>query len=270
MKYKLIVSDLDDTLLTDEGICPVEVKNSVTKYIDKGGKFVVCTGRMTLAVLPYCHELGLHGELMSFQGAITSDIDTGVILDSQRIDYTYASEVATYLEKRGLYFQSYYTDYFITETATKYTKIYADVTKSRFEEVKVPLSQYFLEKKLSPPKIICIAESSDVPNLINELSEKFGDKLLVNTSKPWLVELVPKSINKGIAVEKLAKKYNIKKEEVICVGDSANDISMIEYAGIGAVVENGSKEAKQVADIIIPSNNDFGVSFLIEKYGFLE
>ena len=59
-----------------------------------------------------------------------------------------------------------------------------------------------------------------------------------------------------MAVKNLAKKYGIKREEVICIGDSLNDLAMIEYAGLGVVVENGSKEAKQAADIIAPSNDD--------------
>jgi HAD superfamily hydrolase (TIGR01484 family) len=67
---------------------------------------------------------------------------------------------------------------------------------------------------------------------ISDLTEAFGKDLLVNTSKKWLIEMVNKKINKGTAVAGIAKRLGISREEVICIGDSSNDLSMIEYAGL--------------------------------------
>ncbi|MFI3229883.1 MAG: HAD hydrolase family protein, partial [Bacillota bacterium] len=69
---------------------------------------------------------------------------------------------------------------------------------------------------------------------------------------------------------KLAKKHGIKREEIICIGDSLNDAPMIAYAGLGAVVANGSDAAKAYADIIVPSCQDDGVAYTIRKYGLGE
>ena len=71
MKYKMIVADFDDTLLNSQRTYSQRIKNIIKKYVDKGGKFVIATGRMTAAVLPYCRDLGLKGEVITYQGALS-------------------------------------------------------------------------------------------------------------------------------------------------------------------------------------------------------
>jgi HAD superfamily hydrolase (TIGR01484 family) len=80
MKYKMIVADFDDTLLNSQRTYSQRIKNIIKKYVDKGGKFVIATGRMTAAVLPYCRDLGLKGEVITYQGGVIADIESGEIL----------------------------------------------------------------------------------------------------------------------------------------------------------------------------------------------
>ena len=85
-------------------------------------------------------------------------------------------------------------------------------------------------------------------------------------SKPFIIEIIPHGINKGLAVEFIAKRHGIKREEIICIGDSENDLTMIEYAGLGVCVASGSSVAKEKADVIAPSCNDDPIKWLIDTY----
>ena len=79
VKYKLVCSDLDDTLIGKSGEVTEKTKEAVRAYVERGGMFRIVTGRMTVGALPICRDLGLHGELASYQGAIISDVDTGEV-----------------------------------------------------------------------------------------------------------------------------------------------------------------------------------------------
>ncbi|NLL56468.1 MAG: HAD family phosphatase [Clostridiales bacterium] len=270
MKYKLICCDLDDTLLDSKGKINEAMKKSIARYVKKGGKFVIVTGRMTYGAIPVAIELGLKGEILTFQGAIVADVETGKILQSIKISTEEAFEISQYLESKGHYFQTYFGDYFITQKASFFTEMYAKISCAEYQESIIPLSKYIIENNIAPPKILICEKEEKIPAILNEVAKKFGDRFLVNTSKPWLVEIVPKSINKGVAVAKLAKKYNIKRSEVICIGDSANDIEMLKYAGLSVVVESGFDQAKKYADVIAPSCDDNGVGWVVDNYGFID
>ena len=79
-------------------------------------------------------------------------------------------------------------------------------------------------------------------------------------------EVMNKGVSKGNAVKILADYYGINSEQVICIGDSENDLSMIKFAGLGVAMGNGSQVVKEAAQYITDSNNCDGVAKVIEKF----
>ena len=79
-------------------------------------------------------------------------------------------------------------------------------------------------------------------------------------------EIMKKGSSKGEAVAQLAKYFNLKRDEIMCIGDSENDLSMIEYAGIGVAMGNAIDKVKKSAQYITASNTDSGVAKAIEKF----
>lgn len=75
-------------------------------------------------------------------------------------------------------------------------------------------------------------------------------------------------VSKGRAVELLAKKYNIKPEEIITIGDNRNDISMLTYAGLGVAVGNSGKDIKDISDYVTVSNEEDAIAQIIEEFIF--
>ncbi len=268
MKYKLICSDLDDTLITDDGRLTDEVKAAVKKYTEAGGKFCIVTGRMTVGAVPIAKELGLKGELISYQGSVTYDLSTDTVTDEICIPTEAAVEIGRFMEERGFYYQTYVGDIFVTQKANDYTVLYGRISKAEFKETVTPLSEYIDSEKLRPPKLLLLEDPNRVSAIMSELKEHFGNKFRINTSKPYIIEIIPKTVSKAVAVDSLAKKYGITKDEIICIGDSENDLPMIEYAGTGVAVGNASEAVKKVADVIAPSNEEGGVAWVINNLGF--
>lgn len=270
MYYPLICTDLDDTLLSSKGEIPSVVRQAISRYVSAGGKFVIVTGRMTAGALPVARSLGLHGEIITYQGAVISDIDTEEVLFSETIPTDDAVEIGRYLESRGIYYQTYIGDKFYTAVANDFTRLYGKLSFAEFVETIRPLSEYLSENRISPPKMLIMEIPEKIPVIQKELIDRFGDRFLINTSKPFIVEIILRSVNKGFAVDRLAHRYGIERERVICVGDSENDLPMIDYAGIGAVVANASDSVKKHADYLTDSCDEGGIATIIDRFGFVD
>jgi len=80
------------------------------------------------------------------------------------------------------------------------------------------------------------------------------------------MEITPLGVHKAAGLEALLKYTGIRREELIAVGDGYNDISMIQFAGLGAAMENAQPDVKAVADVMTESNDNDGVAYIVEKY----
>lgn len=267
LKYKMICTDLDDTLIGRKQQYGKGLKDAIKRYEQAGGKFVIVTGRMTTGALPVCRDLDLHGEVLTYQGAVVTDIDTGKTLEACTLDYRLAARIGKYAEENGLYYQTYRGDYLLTEKATKFTELYVKIAHASYRELGYPVSEYLLQEKYCPPKLLLMNETIRIPQEKEQLIAVFGEEALINTSKPFIIEIVPKGINKGIGVMKLAEKYGIRKEEIICVGDSDNDSTMLGMGAFGICVGNGSEGAKKLCKVIAPDCDNDPITWIIDTYG---
>ena len=117
-----------------------------------------------------------------------------------------------------------------------------------------------------PTKMLSLGEPDEIQQIQKIVNGSFGDKVFATTSKATFLELTHPSVNKGHALAVLAAKLNIKREEVMAIGDSNNDYPMIEYAGFGVAMGNASERVKNIAQAVTAHNNAHGVAEAIEKY----
>lgn len=260
MKYKLVVSDFDDTLTDDTQVIPEVNKKAVKDYIAAGGKFIICTGRMISAVLPFARELYSEGEVIGYQGSVVADVATGRFIYEDAVPYGVAKKIAEWLESRGIYYQLYEDDTFVIREENDYSRLYRQFTQDPPKVTGIPLLDYMRKVHLSPTKILIVTEHEKIDGYIQELTSLFGDEVLVNTSKKFILEIVKKGVDKGNAVLNYASCLGIGRDEIICVGDSMNDVPMLRAAGLGVAVGNGSEVAKKSADIVVSDAMSGGVA----------
>ena len=121
------------------------------------------------------------------------------------------------------------------------------------------------ENKDNLLKFVGISISSKKIDRVKEVLRKIDNVEVVSSTK-FNCEIMIKGSSKGEAVRIMAEKYKIKQEEVMCIGDNENDLSMLQYAGCAVAMGNGPKEVKEIADYITASNNNCGVAQAIEKF----
>ena len=102
--------------------------------------------------------------------------------------------------------------------------------------------------------------------LLKEFSRLVGSDIMFNSGAKYLLECINKKYNKGEAVRLVAKHYNIPLSEVLTVGDSTNDIPLLDGEWHGVAVGDGSERLKQVAKEVTVDFKDKPVKYLLEKY----
>ena len=117
-----------------------------------------------------------------------------------------------------------------------------------------------------PHKMLLLDTPDKLPAIQAEMSRLFGDELHITTSKPTLLEFLHPQVCKGVAIAFLAERFGIKREEIMTVGDSSNDLEMIEYAGWGVAVANAVEKVRATANAITTSHDEDGVAVAIERF----
>jgi len=118
-----------------------------------------------------------------------------------------------------------------------------------------------------PIKILAIIKDDiQVEGMEQVLKNTYGSSLNITRSKPYFLEIMNCKANKAIALQVIAQHYNIDRSEVLAIGDSYNDLEMIQWAGIGVAMGNARKQVKEVADFVTLTNEEEGVAEALYKY----
>jgi Cof subfamily protein (haloacid dehalogenase superfamily) len=261
MKYKLIVSDLDGTLLDSNREISKRTKELIKEFTEKGGIFTFATGRMEASVGKYLDYLDISDPVVIYNGAKVVDIKKGVVLFEELLEYDLAKtalkiaaeyewDVLLYLDKK-IYVNE------ITDVIEEYMLkdgVYCEAV-GRLDE--------FL--KCEPTKILIIGNPNCFAPYIEQLQKQINTSLNYVFSEHNYLEILPGDASKGSALKKFAESINISIEQTIAIGDNLNDLSMIKAAGLGVAVENAQDEVKKCADYITKGNDDEGVAEVIYK-----
>ncbi|WP_066891116.1 Cof-type HAD-IIB family hydrolase [Clostridium nigeriense] len=274
MGYKMICIDMDGTLLGKGKRISKESKDVIEKVHKKGVEIVVTTGRIYNNAAYYSHLLGVESPVIAANGAIVREKHTNKIIYENPIRTEQCIKLVEMLYKMKFYFHFYTVDgIYCGNPLTKVlTKVYMtkqvgyDNLKINYHVIKnIEEWKKFFEKT-NGQITKCIAFSSN-PDKIKVLKKELNklEDVVYFGSGARSVEINNKGVSKGNAVKALADYYGFKREEIVCIGDNENDISMIEYAGFGVAMGNAIEEVKALADYITDTNKEDGVAKAIKK-----
>ncbi|MCD8372826.1 MAG: Cof-type HAD-IIB family hydrolase [Clostridia bacterium] len=270
LNYRLIVSDFDGTLLPRGGIISEDVKSAINEYVENGGIFCVCTGRMTASIMPQVKKLGLKGLVIAYQGTVIADIESGKIIKKGGLSCEQGQEICLAMESQGKIINAYSDEVLYTTAGggNRLIKKYEEITGITANHIDGCMSAYIRNNNLSCQKIISVVPPEEKIPLYKFLCETLGEKYEVTYSSDVLVEVSPKGDDKGEALKFIADFYHIPLEKTIALGDNLNDLPMLLAAGLGVAVDNATEELKKRCDEVCPSCEDGGVGVIIRKYGF--
>jgi Cof subfamily protein (haloacid dehalogenase superfamily) len=270
MKYKLIASDFDDTLALhsdDNQTCVVGQKNiqAIKDYQCAGGVFTVVSGRPLSLLLAGLEKLDIDFSrvpIIAEQGGQIGYIN-GRIIAQHVLDNHLALEILQLLSERG---GTVFTVINGALYAKEYDEFVEKVERACTAKVNVvgDLVEYVKANKSDLGSIVI---SSD-PSLIEEYHQEFESRyqhLTVNKSRSTLLHIAPQKAHKAEALKLLEVYLNVSNDRVLAIGDSANDLTMLQHAGLGVAVGNANDQLKSVADYIAPSCEDDGVAHVIYK-----
>jgi hypothetical protein len=269
--YKMIAMDMDGTLLTDNKQITERTKKVINLASKKGVKIAVCTGRIFASARIYAEAIGTKTPVIASNGAYIRDKDTNKVIYEKYLKTNEVLRLAELTKGYGFYPHFYTYNTIMSEKMVFSSKNYNEWNKVLPDDAKINIviCSSLKDKVLEyNGKIIKMVVASDEGIRINELRNKIQNEsnLSVVSSFPNSFEVMPYGTSKGNGVKILADKYNISPEEVICVGDSENDISMIQYAGLGIAMGNATEDVKMAADYITDTNENEGVAKAIERF----
>lgn len=261
--YKLLVVDFDDTLLNDDLEIGEGNLKAIKQAMEKGVYVVFNSGRSNDSMLKFINRLNIHDDHEYFASFNGARIDTvgGENIFLKNISGSLLHRLIDLGHEYNLDTQ-FYENGMVVEKATDITYNYCKLTNIDFRVMSN------IKELVQSTKVLFNSPDIDKLNQLKKVIEtELGDQLNVFFSKPTYLEVLHKEANKGLVVKFLAERLNIKQEEIIAVGDSFNDIYMIEYAGLGVAVKNARDAVKEVADYVTETtNNEDAIKEVIDKF----
>lgn len=266
MKYKLLVLDVDGTVLNDAKEISKRTLAALLKIQQMGIRIVLASGRPTYGLLPLAKslELGIYGGfILSYNGGQIIKAQNGEILFERRIN----PEMLPYMErkarKNGFALFTYHDDTIITDSPeNEHIRNEARLNNLRVikeDELSVAIG-------FAPCKCMLVSDDEEaLIGLEEHWKRRLNGVLDVFRSEPYFLEVVPCAVDKANTLGVLLEILGVTREEVVAIGDGVCDVTMLQLAGLGIAMGQSQDSVKACADYITASNEEDGVALAVEK-----
>lgn len=265
MKYKLLVLDVDGTLLNSEKEITARTFAALLKVQQMGVHIVLASGRPTNGVMPLAKTLELDhygGFILSYNGGQIINVQTGELFFEKRIN----PEMLAYLDKKAkknnFAIFTYHKDFILTDKPeSRHVQEEAALNNMRV----VSVDNFPEAVDFSPCKCVLASDNeAELVGLENHWKKRLNGVLDVYRTEDFFLEVVPQFINKGNTLAVLMEKLKITTEEVVAIGDGIADVPMLQLAGTSVAMGNARDSVKACADFTTLTNDMDGVAVAIE------
>lgn len=287
--YKLVAIDLDGTMLNKYGMVTENTKKTIKDAIKKGKDIMIASGRPIDSIKTIAKEIGSENYFIAGNGALIYDIKKDKIIYEKFLNLQKVLEIANICENNSISY-NIYTEETIIAKQLKYNVLYyykENLKKEEKEKTNITLVEDIREyiKKSQNQKFLKITICDENKTIFNSVIRKLRNisnidildvchisrKVIKQGTEDipieyYYTEISLKDVSKWNALEYLINKMDIKKEEVIAIGDNINDKEMIENAGLGIAMGQSTPVIKKIANFITDDNDNEGVKKAIEKY----
>ena len=266
MKYKLLVLDVDGTLLNEEKVISKRTLSALLKVQQTGVRIALASGRPTYGLLPIAKslELGLYGGfILSYNGSQIINAKNGEILFERRIN----PEMIPYIEKKAVKNNfalfTYHDDTLLTNSPDN---VHVQ-EEAALNNLKIITEEEFSTAiDFAPCKCMLVSDDEEaLTGLEIHWKKRLDGVLDVFRSEPYFLEVVPCSVDKANTLAVLLEYLGIQRDEVMAIGDGVCDVTMIQMAGTGVAMGNSVESVKICADYTTDTNANDGVAQAVEK-----
>ena len=259
---RMIVTDLDGTLLAGKSNLPEKNIEALKRAMDSGVKVVIASGRMIEATVPIAEKIGVNAPMVLMNGAMVYDLESDRILSGTTIPYETALKLLREIEARGAYVQAFPGRGFYLEKANEWTAYYSDKISVQGIETGMPLSQWL---KTDVYKLLCLGTKEDTDALAKALAPLFPDICFVKSGDTHL-EIIMKGVDKATGLKGITEITGIGGDEMLAFGDEENDLPILKYAAYGYAMENCADCVRREIKTLAPKNTDCGVARIVNLF----
>lgn len=265
-EYGFLALDIDGTVTNSKKEITPGVRSEIRRIQEAGIPVALVSGRPTKGIEHVAAELEFdkyESYILAFNGGKIIECKSGKVVYNQAIPIALAKEVCRAAAEYNVPIVTYKNDEIIaTEPDNKYTRIEAYVTHMNTRGVE----SMEAEMDFTPDKFLFVDEPERLEQLLPIMKERFEDRLNIFRSEPFFMEIVPMGIDKAKSLDRLLDKLGMDSTKLVACGDGFNDVSMVNFAGMGVAMENACAETKAVANYIAPSCDEDGVADAIRKF----
>jgi len=253
MSIKLVVSDLDETMVIRHTDLSEHAKWCIRQLQKKGAKFVVASGRPLCQILPHLKAWGIKADIIiAFNGA-------EVYFVKEKKKYTYYTMKAEWMKEvidlmrpfdLNLNIVANDTNYFSKDVSEEYKQ----ACRKYNQGCVIEKEEFFYQE--NPKIMLRLNPDSNMEEIERFISEHPSENYIGFKTGPTLVEFTNKNVSKGQALHEICKLTGIDISETVGLGDTSNDNDLIKEAGIGVCMLNGSEDTKAIADVITEKTCD--------------
>ncbi|MGQ7549760.1 Cof-type HAD-IIB family hydrolase [Streptococcus suis] len=265
MAIKLIALDLDGTLLTSDKRISEANKKALQAARERGVHVVLTTGRPLQAIGTFLEELDLLGEnqySITFNGGLVQE-NTGRVLDKVGFTIEDVRTIRRVTNDLDLPLDVLYGgDVYSLPSAHESLYLTCNPLLNKIVASDEEMPEDFVYNK-AVSAVAADFLDGQIPKIPAELHERFE----IFKSRDILLEWSPKGVHKANGLAKLIAHLGIDQSEVMACGDEGNDLSMIEWSGLGVAMANATDEIKSAANLVLPKTNDEdGIAWAIKHY----
>ncbi len=266
--YKLLVVDIDGTLLGSSGRISAEDKSALSDTIDSGIRVSVSTGRAVQACLRIIDQLCLDGYHIFFDGALVADVRQGKEVYVRPINEDLVRQVIEFAHHNEINLDLYSLTRYFAERETWAT----DVRRKFFGTQPTIGSFGNLWEKERIIKGTLVVCSPEERARAESFYQRFKSSLSFSRTKTPaypdvdFINVVALAVSKGKALEALVSHLGIPMNEVMAIGDGDNDVSLLSTAGLAVAMGNAPDELKAIADYVTLDVDHGGAAAAIKKF----
>lgn len=287
--YKLVAIDLDGTMLNSYGMVTENTKQVIKNTINKGTEVIIASGRPIDSIKTIAKEIGSENYFIAGNGALIYDIKKDEIIYEKFMNKQKVLEIIKICEENSISY-NIYTEKTIIAKGLKYNVLYyykENLKKEENKKTNITIVEDVYEyiKNLENEKFLKVTVCDETKSVFNSIIRKLrtiedidvldvlhmSRKMIKQGTEDvpieyYYTEISLKDVDKWKAIEYLANKMNISKDEIIAIGDNINDKEMIENAKVGIAMGQSTPVITEIADFVTLNNNEDGVAKALEKY----
>lgn len=264
--YKIITSDLDETLLRQDGsISPANVE-AIKRATQRGVKFVPNTGRSFLSVQDLLKQLHLYQQpnqyVVSYNGGVVVENQGNQVVVSNAMPYDEAAQVFAIMRQFDVDIHVYTLNHLYIDRLRTDDQAYLATRGVQFTEMVGDFTQF---KDQQIMKVICMNPDLKIRQAVYQAVTQAFTQINCTYSSGIYMEVNHAGVDKGNAILALGRKLGVTAAEIIAIGDNANDLGMLTKVGMPVSVANEIPEVQRVAKLVTPHDYERGVADAIEQ-----